>query len=343
MAEHNYLVRVVCKTFNQASYIEDAMNGFSIQKTDFPFICIIIDDASTDNEPEVIQRYLAGQFDILDTNIAKTEETADYKMSFARHKTNLNCFFAVFFLKYNHFKKKDKRPYYKEWTKDVKYEALCEGDDFWTDPLKLQKQIDHMESHPDCTLCFTNALMHWEDGSGQPDRLFAPNLETRDYPSPELSAGWITPTASFVFRKEVLETALYHYVSTHPKLSIVGDVPLVLTCSKLGTVHALADVTCVYRRQPNGFMLSTDSSRRIARGDYRYYIYKVFGKEHLDSSVFMSVMHYRAGIPLAVKEKNYKNLFRLLARILCIYVAHPISASKRLAVVFQERKLQRSS
>ena len=53
-------------TYNQASYIEDAMNGFTMQQTDFPFVCIIVDDASTDGEPEVIQRYLSTYFDLED-------------------------------------------------------------------------------------------------------------------------------------------------------------------------------------------------------------------------------------------------------------------------------------
>ena len=223
-----------------------------------------------------------------------------------------------------------------------KYFAGCEGDDYWTDPLKLQKQVDYLESHPECMLCFTNAIVHWEDGSGRPDKLFAPGLEERDYPGCEMTEEWITPTASFVYRRSVLESVFYQQVLNHPKLRIVGDIPLVLTCAHLGTVHALADVTCVYRRQPQGFMLSSDSTRKLAHGDYRYALFQVFGKEHLDSSVNKAIYHYRIGLFNARKEKNWSNWFKLAGRIVYVYLRHPISAGKRILKIYQERKDRQS-
>ena len=154
-----FLVRVSCMTFNHASYIEDAMNGFTMQETTFPFVCTIIDDASTDGEPEVIKKYLLENFDFEDTATVRNEETDDYVMTFARHKTNRNCFFAVFFLKYNHYKKKSKNLYIAEW-EDTKYVAYCEGDDYWINPLKLQKQSDYMNSHLDCSATFGNFIVY---------------------------------------------------------------------------------------------------------------------------------------------------------------------------------------
>ena len=50
-----------------------------------------------------------------------------------------------------------KREYLSEWIENIKYEALCEGDDYWIDNTKLQQQVDYMESHPECTFCFHNA------------------------------------------------------------------------------------------------------------------------------------------------------------------------------------------
>ena len=95
-------VCVRCITFNQSSYIEDALNGFTMQKTNFPYVCTIIDDASTDGEQEVIKKYLQDNFDLEDKSVVRNEDTDDYVLNFAQHKTNRNCYFAVLYLKYNH-------------------------------------------------------------------------------------------------------------------------------------------------------------------------------------------------------------------------------------------------
>lgn len=140
------MVRVSCMTYNHASYIIDAMNGFVKQQTSFPFVCIIVDDASTDGEQEVLRKYVNENFDLQEESIAYDKETNYGHVTYARHATNKNCFFAVVYLNENHYsQKKAKSPYLTEWL-DAKYVAFCEGDDFWTDPLKLQKEIDVLES-----------------------------------------------------------------------------------------------------------------------------------------------------------------------------------------------------
>ena len=91
----DFLVCVECATYNHAPYILDAMNGFCMQQTTFPFVCIILDDASTDGEQEVIKNYLQENFDLQDKNVTRNEETDDYILTFAQHKSNRNCFFAM--------------------------------------------------------------------------------------------------------------------------------------------------------------------------------------------------------------------------------------------------------
>lgn len=157
MCEHKYKVRITCMTYNHAPYITDAMDGFVMQKTDFPFVCIIIDDASTDGEPEVIRKYVGESFDLQEASIAYDKDTDYGHVTYARHKTNKNCFFAVVYLNENHYsQKKAKSPYLTEWL-DAKYVAFCEGDDFWTDPLKLQKEVDVLESDDDLMGVVTNS------------------------------------------------------------------------------------------------------------------------------------------------------------------------------------------
>jgi glycosyltransferase involved in cell wall biosynthesis len=140
-------------TFNQAPYIKDTLDGFCMQQTTFPYVCVIMDDASTDGEQDVIAKYLQDNF-LLNNITVRTDETDDYVMTFAQHRNNINCYFAVFYLKYNHYKSKnyEKVQYYKEWRDSAKYLAMCEGDDFWSLPTKLQIQYDYLESHPDVVL-----------------------------------------------------------------------------------------------------------------------------------------------------------------------------------------------
>jgi len=154
--KYQWMVYVSCTTYNHVPYIVDAMNGFIMQETNFPFVCGIIDDDSTDGEQEVIKKYLNENFDLEDKNIARHEETEDYVLTFARHKTNINCYFAVLYLKYNHYSiKKSKLPYVSQWRDNAKYIAICEGDDYWIDAQKLQMQVDFMDNNPGIGLCYT--------------------------------------------------------------------------------------------------------------------------------------------------------------------------------------------
>ncbi len=162
--ENIFQVFIKCFTFNHVNYIEDAMRGFVMQKTDFPYIAAIVDDASTDGEPDVIKRFLENEFDM---TTSVRNETEDYVRVAAKHTTNVNCTFVVILLKYNHRSiKKAKFPYLKEWMNDAKYIALCEGDDYWTDPLKLQKQVDFLEEHEEFDMCCTR-FQHYFQNEGR--------------------------------------------------------------------------------------------------------------------------------------------------------------------------------
>ena len=95
----SFLVGVNCITFNHAPFIEYALNGFCVQKTSFSFVCTIVDDFSTDGEQYVIENYLSKHFNLEDKTTVQFEETDDYKLVFAQHRKNLNCFFVVYFFR----------------------------------------------------------------------------------------------------------------------------------------------------------------------------------------------------------------------------------------------------
>lgn len=249
-------------TFNQSAYIEDAMNGFTMQETTFPYVCTIIDDASTDGEQEVIRKYLQEYFDLEDKTMVTNEETDDYVLLFAQHKANKNCYFAVLFLKYNHFSiKKSKHPYIKEWTDAVKYIAYCEGDDYWLDKNKLQRQVDFLEAHPDYTLFFHNALVRYQDRN-LPDRLIS-TFKTGDFNTTMLFEKWQLPLASVLLRKSVLESEDYKDLSK----SVHGGFLLFLASTKTGKVYGLSQCLSVYRKNAGG-VSNTMSPAYCLKNDY---------------------------------------------------------------------------
>ena len=126
-------VFVRCLTYNHEKYIEDALKGFVMQKTDFPFLAVVIDDCSTDGTADIVRRYEAQYPDII-------------KGIYLPHNFRSRG--------------EDKRPYYQEYVDKATYWAECEGDDYWTDLYKLQKQVDYMESHPKCAICFHPVMVH---------------------------------------------------------------------------------------------------------------------------------------------------------------------------------------
>lgn len=251
----NFLVRVNCMTFNQASYIEDALNGFTMQETTFPFVCTIFDDASTDGEQEAIKRYLESHFDLNNERIASHEETNDYNLTFSQHRSNKNCYFAVFFLKYNHYSiKKSKVPYWQKWFSS-KYIALCEGDDYWIDKQKLQRQVDYLESHPDFMMHFHNALVRYQNHNC-PDHLIR-QFQSGEFNTALLFKKWQLPTASVLFRSNILEHPTY----LKRPIGYPGDITLFITASRIGKVYGLSECLSIYRKNDGGISNSLTDAK----------------------------------------------------------------------------------
>ncbi len=243
MDEQYFLTGVRCKTFNHAPYIQETLSGFCMQETKFPFLCVIIDDKSTDGEQVVIGQYLEAHFDLDDNNIVLNEETDDYVLTFARHRTNRNCFFAVYYLKYNHYSiKKSKESYFDRWLHQSKYLAACEGDDYWICPQKLQIQVDFLENHNDYSLCGTNGIIFWDNLTKAPS-YFNTIIQDRTINIDEIINKWIFPTASLVYRKTIIQS----YPSWTKKI-FMGDQTLILIASQLGKIYAMKTITCFYRK-----------------------------------------------------------------------------------------------
>lgn len=145
----NIGVSIICNAYNHEKYIKDALEGFVLQKTTFPIEVLVHDDASTDNTANIIREYEQKYPDIIKPiyqaeNQYSKGNGAIGKIQFARAKG--------------------------------KYIAICEGDDYWTDPYKLQKQFDIMEQHPQYTMC-AHAANVVEANTKKPIKTISPMIE----------------------------------------------------------------------------------------------------------------------------------------------------------------------
>lgn len=155
--DKDYKVLVRCATYNHSKYICDALNGFAIQETDFPFICIVVDDASKDGNQEVIKQYANDNCDMSKAEISEDDISKYIRVP---HKTNTNCVFLFCLLKVNLYCKPEKQEIYKPYREVCEYEALCEGDDWWLTENKLQTQYDTLEEHLEVDMCACGTICY---------------------------------------------------------------------------------------------------------------------------------------------------------------------------------------
>lgn len=227
--ERFYTVMVVSMAYNHASYIEDALKGIVMQQTKFSVVVCVLDDCSTDGTADIIRKYEKEYPELI----------------------------KGFYFKENQYSQ-GKRTFYKllPWLDSVKYIALCEGDDYWTDPLKLQKQVDFMEKHCECSLCFHNALIHYQDGS-RTDKLFR-ELEERYYTGEEVYENWTVPSASVLIRSSILR---FEEIKKRYDKRMAGfDIVIILVCSLFGRLYCIPDVMSVYRVTKGGQTQSLTSN-----------------------------------------------------------------------------------
>lgn len=302
------LVSIFCEVYNHEPFLRNCLDGFVKQQTDYPFEILIHDDASTDNSASIIKEY-AEKYPELVFPIYQTENK--YSQGIGIRK------------EYQYPRAKGK------------YIAICEGDDYWTDPLKLQKQVAYMEAHPDCSLCFGNAMLHWEDDDLLPDRPYS-EWENKKYDEMDILWDWRVPTATFLFRREITESPLFPEFMSDPKM-VVDDLPLFLTCANNGYLYAFSDYFSVYRKHGKSFTMNVDASRRKRLGEMWEQIPAIFGKKYTDVTFFYAVINYRRGMKSAKIEGN-RDLYNFLKKkIVKLYALHPKSGMIRFKKIIQER------
>ena len=170
------LVSICCLTYNHEPYIKECIEGFLMQKTNFSFEVLIHDDASIDNTANIIRSYEKKYPDIIKP-IYQTE---------------------------NQFSKGVRVTLVFQFPRaQGKYIALCEGDDYWIDPYKLQKQVDFLESNPEIVMTFGNAYIIDHTGNYRKQGLYFNEAYPKIY-TPEMVIGLGMPTLTIVFRNSNL-------------------------------------------------------------------------------------------------------------------------------------------
>lgn len=332
--EIEFLVHTVCLAYNHESYIEDALNGFVMQKTTFPVVSVIIDDASTDHTVDVLNHYLKDCF-CLDDPGAVDKETDYGHVTFARHKSNANCFFAVICLKENHYSKaKSKYPYYQEWA-NTKYVAVCEGDDYWTDPLKLQKQVDILEADQSLMAVVTNSKI--VDFEGNELKLKQENVV------PSNKEGCYD-LRSFMYKVHHYPTATVCYRRTHgdeiAKMTkhmanpYLGDWTLWIALHVYGDFYYLDEVTSAYRINPTSVTHTCD---RVGRAKANWTICRavqdILPDEYDDIRYSLNKKAWMWR-DLAMAYRHEHQYLRMLWCFCVAFVKNP----KELIEVFKKRK-----
>ncbi|MGG7213215.1 glycosyltransferase family 2 protein [Clostridium nigeriense] len=211
------LVSISCITYNHEKYISDALDSFLMQKTDFEFEILIHDDASNDRTADIIRDYEKKY-----PNIIKPIYQSENQYSKGRQRM-----FHIF---------NDSRA-------SGKYIALCEGDDYWTDPYKLQKQVDYMKKNPKCSMC-----IHSADIIDGEKRL--QGIKVRPYKEScivsiddlIMGGGGFCATASIMYYKKAFEDLPQFYMDAH-----VGDYPLQLILASRGQVYYINESMSAYR------------------------------------------------------------------------------------------------
>lgn len=210
------LVSVNCITYNHEKYIADAIESFLMQKTSFKFEIIINDDASTDGTADIIRDYERRYPDLIKpTYQEENQYSKGISVSQINHKRSKG-----------------------------KYIALCEGDDFWTDPHKLQKQVDYLEKHPECSLVFHAASVVNADKTATGTIAKMPG-ESRKIQMDEIALKaepLYMPTASEMYRKSTMDNPPKWFLDAS-----IGDFPLALIIGNSGYFYYMNEIMSVYR------------------------------------------------------------------------------------------------
>lgn len=234
MDNNKCMVSVLCTAFNHGPYIREALEGFVNQQTDFEYEILVNDDRSDDDTAAIITEY--------------AERYPKLVRPFIQEKNlysqGVNIYDAVFY------------PVARG-----KYIALCEGDDYWCDPMKLQLQVDFLEAHPEYSGCVHNSTIKYCDGS-KPDRPYVPEKGDRDMGFEQVIEGMGVSfhTSSILARREfIMNPPDYRDVAFRHGFT---DYAIAIRLSLEGKIRFIERPMSVYRIASNPAAWSSGVNRQ---------------------------------------------------------------------------------
>ena len=275
MSDKVLMVTIQCLTYNHEAYIRQCLEGFVMQKTNFRFEAIVHDDASTDGTAAIIREYAEKYPDII-------KPIFEVENLYSRHDGSLGKVI-------------------RENTHG-KYIAICEGDDYWIDPLKLQKQVDFLENNENVGLCYTGTKVY-----NQKKKIFQSSISLPYKNFQSLLLRNPITTLTVMYRKELLDSYLKE-VRPDNKGWLMGDYPLWLWISSQSEIYFINEATAVYRYLENSASHSHGNiQKQLAFNDsvrnVRLYFIEKF---HLDKNLVSLVNddYYRRNFCNGIVNRN---------------------------------------
>lgn len=286
--QNEVIVSVCCLTFNHSKFITECLDGILMQQCSFKFEILIHDDASTDGTREIVEAHQKKYPEIIKPYFQKENQWSkgvrgmNFHFNFSRAKG--------------------------------KFIAVCEGDDFWTDPLKLQTQVMFLIDNPAYTMIFHNANLLIDDKIDI-NQAFS-KIENRDYSQIEVFKNWIVPTASMCFKKEVIEDS--NYVAMHSEKDLIyGDNILLVTSAHIGKLRGISDIMSVYRKHSAGVSYTVD--RKVVEALNRQNtLFAKYFPTLVDTAHDLIQGRYYTHLKIAVKSVSITNSFYFLFKYLRI-------------------------
>ena len=238
-------------TYQHEMFIADALRGVLMQQYEGAMQVIIANDASPDGTHRIVENFL------------KKDLPANVSVEYTRHEENKGMM--------NNF----------AWAlRQARgmYTAFCEGDDYWTDPFKLQRQVDFLENHVDFSLVFSNTTIYPDDIWTHEDLEMHRVTEDREYRSEEIFERWLVPFNTVLFRND-LDAKFFDLILKNKNL-LFGDIVLLLHLAEKGRLYGMASFTAVYRRHTGNVTSSTQSHNRRNKFNHLQAVIRAFGSRY---------------------------------------------------------------